>query len=68
MVILILMRLMAGLRSFSLDRRRSVTKIPSLQSIVDNPAFAALVDLPRYKSIIGTLKFKLGVNEREKPI
>ncbi|WJE55517.1 helix-turn-helix transcriptional regulator (plasmid) [Bacillus cereus] len=49
-------------------RYEDTIKANMLQSIVDNPAFAALVDLPRYKSIIGTLKFKLGVNEREQPI
>lgn len=37
-----------------------------VQGIVENPAFAALAKLPRYKSNVGTLKFKLGMNENEK--
>lgn len=47
-------------------RNEETVKASMVQGIVENPAFAALAKLPRYKSNVGTLKFKLGMNENEK--
>ncbi|HEK9102958.1 helix-turn-helix transcriptional regulator [Bacillus pfraonensis] len=47
-------------------RNKETIKASMLQGIIENPAFAILAEIPRYKSIVGTLKFKLGMNEYEK--
>lgn len=47
-------------------RNEETIKASMVQGIVKNPIFAALAELPKYKSIVGTLKFKLGMNEHEK--
>ncbi|MDQ0495498.1 helix-turn-helix transcriptional regulator [Paenibacillus brasilensis] len=47
-------------------RNEETVKASMIQGIVENPAFAVLAELPRYKSIVGTLKFKLEMNENGK--
>ncbi|MCI0768479.1 helix-turn-helix transcriptional regulator [Bacillus sp. TL12] len=49
-------------------RHEDTIKASMVQGIVENPTFAVLAELPRYKSIVGTLKFKLGMNEHEKQL
>ncbi|KFN04488.1 hypothetical protein D0U04_26070 [Bacillus clarus] len=47
-------------------RNEKIIKASMMQGTVENPLFATLAERPKYKSIVGTLKFKLGMNEHEK--